>query len=316
MQSSGFAPRRLGHANLFVSDLERSIGFWSKTAGIELVRKEPGIKGGFHSNGNTHHDVGMIQAAQGVVRGRDGAEQPSSRRGHRPGLNHLGWEMESEKDLVAALGRASATGAHISHSVNHQISHSAYVVDPDGNYHEFYADTIADWRTIFNLDHEDLVTEQWDWKKAGDAMGPCYPVNPEKRRVANAPLHPVRITHVRLVARDYKAMLEFMTRVAGLHAIASGDGIALLEGRVQGLALVLVSEKWGVPPGLHSLSFLLDESTNIEAANHALAGTIVEGKQAVVVKDPDGLLVEFYRRDRAPQLPSPRRGSRDWLFAD
>jgi catechol 2,3-dioxygenase len=310
MQTAGFAPRRLGHVNLFVSDLEQSIAFWSRN-GLELVRREPSIRAGFHGNGNTHHDIGMIQAAQGVVRGRDGTEQPSSRRGAQPGLNHFGWEMTGEGELVGALERATAAGVKISHTVNHQISHSAYVTDPDGNYHEFYADTIPDWRSIFNLDHEDLVTEQWDWRRTTQPVGSCYPVDPPIRRAPDAPLHPLRITHVRLVARDYASMLEFMTRVAGLSLLASGEGIALLNGRVQGLAMILLSSRWDLRPGFHSASFALADGDSLPAT--ALRS---EGKESVILNGPDGVLVELYRRSRAPRLPVPDARDGNWVFAE
>jgi catechol 2,3-dioxygenase len=253
----------------------------------------------------------MIQAAQGMVRGRDGAEQPSSRRGERPGLNHLGWEMTSEGELVEALRRATGAGVKLSHTVNHQISHSAYLTDPDGNYHEFYADTVADWRSIFNLEHEDLVTEQWDWRRTTQPVGSCFPVDPPIRRVCDAAFHPLRITHVRLVARDYASMLDFMLSVAGLRVVAKTEGIALLEGRVQGLAMVLLSSGWDLPPGLHSASFALADSDSMPEG--ALRS---EGKESIILNGPDHLLVEFYRRARAPRLPVPDPRDANWMFAE
>ncbi|PYN49060.1 MAG: hypothetical protein DMD95_02100 [Candidatus Rokuibacteriota bacterium] len=48
-----FHPRRLGHANLFVSDLDRSMRFYNAVCGLEEVRREPAIRIGFLSNGNT-----------------------------------------------------------------------------------------------------------------------------------------------------------------------------------------------------------------------------------------------------------------------
>ena len=56
-----FKPRRLGHVNLFVGDLEKSTSFYTEVAGIELVRREPGIDAVFVSNGNTHHDIALMQ---------------------------------------------------------------------------------------------------------------------------------------------------------------------------------------------------------------------------------------------------------------
>ena len=56
-----FRPRRLGHANLYVSELERSMAFYNQVVGLEEVVREPAIHAGFLSNGNTHHDIGMVE---------------------------------------------------------------------------------------------------------------------------------------------------------------------------------------------------------------------------------------------------------------
>ncbi|HZQ61810.1 MAG TPA: VOC family protein, partial [Casimicrobiaceae bacterium] len=208
MAPIGFHPRRLGHANLFVADLERSVDFYSRVCGVQLVRREPGIQAAFHSNGNTHHDIGLIQCSGGARRGIGGFVQPSSFRGHSPGLNHLGWEMNSEAELIAAVERAEAAAVKIVNYANHQISHSAYVPDPDGNYHEFYADVVEDWRKIFNLEREELVTERWDWQHARPGLEPIHPPEHE-RRVDDAIFHPRRITHAVLAVTDLERALEF-----------------------------------------------------------------------------------------------------------
>ena len=67
-----FRPRRLGHANLFVSDLDRSMRFYNAVCGLEEVRREPAIRIGFLSNGNTHHDVGLVQSSTARRVGRGG----------------------------------------------------------------------------------------------------------------------------------------------------------------------------------------------------------------------------------------------------
>ena len=61
-QAVRFRPRRLGHANLWVGDLEATSGFYNRVLGLEEVRREPEITASFLSNGNTHHDLGLLQA--------------------------------------------------------------------------------------------------------------------------------------------------------------------------------------------------------------------------------------------------------------
>src|SRR5690348_13796323 len=101
-QRVSFAPRRLGHANLFVGDLDRSMAFYNGICGLEEVRREPGISAGFLTNGNSHHDIGLMQTMAAARVGREGHVQVPEGRGTRPGLNHFGWEMKNEASLIAA----------------------------------------------------------------------------------------------------------------------------------------------------------------------------------------------------------------------
>lgn len=323
MDGAGFNPRRLGHANLFASDLEASARFYSDVAGVELIRREPAISAAFHSNGSTHHDIGLIECSDGARKGRDGYVQPSSFRGRRPGLNHLGWEVDSEADLVAAIGRAQAAGANIRTFSNHQISHSVYIEDPDGNYHEFYADVLENWREVFNLQREELVTEAWDWTRA-EGKGPIR-LPAELRRVGHAPFHPARITHATLAVERFDECLQFLEAIAGLSVAQRGDGVAALCGGDDRLALVLLSTRHGLAAGLQGVSFELAPGEDVDGAiararadGCRIVGECSEGKHSALVRDPDGLLVEFYAgtRGRLP-LPDPARAGTSalWAFA-
>jgi catechol 2,3-dioxygenase len=151
-----FHPRRLGHANLFVSDLDRSMRFYHAVCGLEEVRREPAIRIGFLSNGNTHHDVGLVQSSTARRVGRGGFVMSRGDR-RATGLNHLGFEMENEAELVEAYRRTTACGVEIDRTVDHLISRSVYLPDPEGNVLEFYADVTKDWRSIFCPEREDLV---------------------------------------------------------------------------------------------------------------------------------------------------------------
>ena len=83
-QGIKFRPRRLGHVNLTVSDLERSMAFYTRVLGIEEVRREPDIKAGFLSNGNTHHDVALVEV--GVLAKQAGFQSVWKRLTVPPGL--------------------------------------------------------------------------------------------------------------------------------------------------------------------------------------------------------------------------------------
>lgn len=129
-----FRPRRLGHVNLVVNSTEESMRFYNAVIGFEEAYRVVAIKGGFLSNGNTHHDVGMVEASGPAGRGR------------KPGLNHLAFELETEVDLVNGYKLAVDDGMAFQRTLDHDIAHSAYAADPDGNSCELYADVIRDWR--------------------------------------------------------------------------------------------------------------------------------------------------------------------------
>ena len=300
-----FSPRRLGHANLFVGELERSCEFYNRICGLEEVRREPGISAGFLSNGNTHHDVGLVQVKETEATGIDGYVQISMSRMARPGLNHLGWELENERQLVEAYERYLAAGLDVHRTTDHQISHSVYVFDPEGNLNEFYADAMHDWRSIFNPDRDDLVSNHWDPLAASRTEEPMYPASPRLRVVDGAVFHALRITRAVLVASDLSLLRRFYENIGGLEPAyeSPGDGFVRLRGTSSSDDLVLFAARDGLPPGLHHVSFELDDATDMDAAAAALPDLgyeieyriDAETKRSVFIRDPDGIGVELYR---------------------
>ena len=305
MQTAKFQPRRLGHVNLWASDLEKSIKFYEGICGIELVRRERDILIGFHSNGNTHHDIGIIEVSRGKDRyGRDGTLQIPKTRGLSVGLNHLGWEMENEKELVDAYSRALASGFPIQRSVDHLISHSVYVSDPDGNGHEFYADEMRDWRRIYNLDFEDEVTGLWDPLAKPPKTDTNYNVDPPIRCVESAPVHPSRIIGTRFATTRFDEMRNFFVTVAGLKVVRESSsparevGLAGALGRVD---LTLVEVPAGSPAGLQSFRLQLESDIDVDAVVSKLRASSVDAETGdgrntnLIIRDPDGFVIEFQR---------------------
>ena len=300
-----FSPRRLGHANLFVGELDRSCDFYHRICGLEEVRREPGISAGFLSNGNSHHDVGLVQVKETAATGVDGYVQISTSRMTRPGLNHLGWELENERQLVEAYERYLAAGLDVHRTTDHQISHSVYVFDPEGNLNEFYADAMHDWRSVFNPDRDDLVSSHWDPLTASRSDEPMYPANPRLRVVEGAVFHALRITRAVLVASDLNGLRRFYEDIGGLEpAYESPDGgFVCLRGTSSNYDLVLFAAREGLEPGLHRVSFELDDDTDLDTAAAALPDLGYEidrridsnAKRSVFIRDPDGIGVELYQ---------------------
>ena len=116
-------PVRLNHAVLFVSDLERSILFYSEAFGMAVMAREPRANAAFlrlPRSGN-HHDLGLF----GV-----GAQPPRQRGGL--GLYHLAWQVDTIEELVRARQTLLELDALTGES-SHGATKSVYGVDPDGN---------------------------------------------------------------------------------------------------------------------------------------------------------------------------------------
>ncbi|RUY27342.1 dioxygenase [Mesorhizobium sp. M7A.F.Ca.US.001.04.1.1] len=313
----GFAPRRLTHVNLWVSDLESSVSFFERVCGIELIRREPTILAAFHSNGNTHHDLGVMEISKGRDRvGRDGAIQIPKTRGVNPGLNHFGWEMEDEAQLVDVYKRLKRQNRVMPRLSDHIISRSVYVNDPDGQMNEFYADIIPKWRDVFNLDHEDLVTSVWDPEATPPTSEKFYPVDPKITYVAGAPLKTMKLTGASVGTQRYDEMVEFYTLIGGFGVMQTSNDErrqAKLLGRLGNPDLVLFEVGANEKPGLHTFSFMLDPETDFDRAVAAVQKELgdrpelvdSEDRRALVLDAPDKLFkVEFYISRNRNSLPS------------
>jgi len=131
----------LGHLVLYVSDVERSAAFYGDLLGWKPVfEPAPGMPVAAFSSGRTHHELLLIEVG-------DGAAAPPV--GRRLGLYHFGLKVgESDDELREAVSRLKDAGVTILGASDHTVTHSVYVLDPDGNEVELYVDMPGvDWRS-------------------------------------------------------------------------------------------------------------------------------------------------------------------------
>jgi catechol 2,3-dioxygenase len=310
-EAACFRPRRLGHANLWVKDLKTSEQFYNKVCGLTVEFTEPDLVASFLGTGHTPHDLGMIETTKGEARyGRGGLLQIPAGVGTKRGLNHIAWELENEAELVTGIRRIKKEIPDLgARTVDHQVAHSIYLHDPDGNYIEFYCDTVKDWRTVLHGDM-DLITSAWDPEAAEPFTDGRYDPNPDIRVVDGAPVHPRRVTHVVFCTTDVARMVEYYGRVGGMMPIWSAkDGAAVcLRGSLDtyryNLAIVRAAA-----PSYHHVSFELADAGKVDAAETALthAGIAIErsidhpSKRSIFLIDPDDMRIEFYAR-RTPEF--------------
>ncbi len=125
----------LGHVVLYVSDLTRSADFYRDTLGFAEIAREPGLA--LFSSGRTHHELLLIG-----IGGSAGTH-----RAPEPGLYHIGFKIgNSPEELRAAHKELLEKGVTIIGVGDHTVTHSLYILDPDGNELELYADVTDEWK--------------------------------------------------------------------------------------------------------------------------------------------------------------------------
>ncbi len=131
-------PLGWGHAVLKVRSLQRSERFYTETIGFQVVGRRTGMC--FLSLGKQHHDLALYEAGPR-------AQMPGA---GNLGVVHLAFAMESENALRAFY--ASLKGeVQILGAVDHVVSRSFYITDPDGYILEFYANApMEEWSDIPN----------------------------------------------------------------------------------------------------------------------------------------------------------------------
>lgn len=135
--------RELGHLVLYVRDVRRSAAFYRDVLGWRQILPEPGQEpagAAAFSSGRTHHELLLIEV---------GADATPIPHGRRVGLYHFGLNVgDNDDDLRAALASVQAAGATVVGASDHTVTHSVYILDPDGNEIELYIDVPGvDWRS-------------------------------------------------------------------------------------------------------------------------------------------------------------------------
>lgn len=130
-QNSSLDPKTtIGHVHLKVSDLERSILFYTDVLGFEVMQRM-GKSAAFLSAGGYHHHIGLntweSAGGQAPIQGTTG-------------LYHFAILVPNRKELARAIKRLSDHSWPLDGAADHGVSEAIYLRDPDGNGIEIYAD--------------------------------------------------------------------------------------------------------------------------------------------------------------------------------
>jgi catechol 2,3-dioxygenase len=167
----------LGHVHLIVSNLERSLRFYTEIIGFRILRK------------NQYEAVLTADGVAPLVVIEEKADAvPKPPR--TTGLYHFAILVPDRKSLAQSLLHLLQTGYPLQGASDHLFSEAVYLADPDGNGIEIYADRPSEkWEKTANGEYK-AVTEPLDIKDLlAQAGTEAWPGLPPKTRIGHVHLH-------------------------------------------------------------------------------------------------------------------------------
>lgn len=133
--SGPVAPTGVNHLVLNVTDIERAHDFWTRIIGfhqvgeIEPRPERPNFRMRFYSGSTeNHHDVALAQVVEPVE-----PAQPWSMVARKTGLNHVAITWPDRESWMRQVEWMQSQGVTFHSRVEHGMTHSVYVSDPDGH---------------------------------------------------------------------------------------------------------------------------------------------------------------------------------------
>ena len=139
--SQAVAPRRINHIVLNVRDIEESHQFWTEIVGLKQVaalRPRPGMTvpkmrfySADHDGKPTHHDIALVESPNLP------APDEWKLAGASVAVNHIAMQLPDREAWLKQLEFLQSRGIKFNWRVNHGVTHSVYVNDPNGYGVEF-----------------------------------------------------------------------------------------------------------------------------------------------------------------------------------
>ena len=135
-------PRGVNHLVLNVRSMDTSHRFWTEIMGFRQVaelRPRPGrppmrmrFYSGVDERGDVnHHDLALAEiSAETAV---DGSPETWSLMARRAGLNHVAITYPDRESWLKQLAFLRSKGVPFHLRINHGMTHSVYISDPDGH---------------------------------------------------------------------------------------------------------------------------------------------------------------------------------------
>lgn len=140
--STAITPRGVNHLVLNVSDIEVSHKFWTEIIGLRCVaqlkstpqRPRPTMRfySGLDPEGRvSHHDLALCEVPKG--NGSDGQHPEWTLMPSRTGINHVAITWPDRESWLKQVAFLRSKGVKFHRRINHGMTHSVYISDPDGH---------------------------------------------------------------------------------------------------------------------------------------------------------------------------------------
>jgi catechol 2,3-dioxygenase len=273
---------RLGAVHLAVSDLNRSVEFYSGALGIPVISQ--GHEGAVLGASRERPLLQLTRLAH-----------PTAGPLRSTGLFHVAFLHPSRAELAATVLRIANAGWPISGASDHGVSEAIYLNDPDGLGLELYADR---------------PRAQWPAPEPGAAIGMFVaPLDMEDLLASAAPLGPIiapatTVGHMHLKVADLGRSVRFYRDGLGLSVQAQAPDSAFLA--ADGYHHHIGLNTWrslGAPappsssPGLRLFEIQLNDVSAVDALEQRLEVQgdvhVQRDEESLALHDPDGHPLEL-----------------------
>jgi catechol 2,3-dioxygenase len=131
-------PEGINHLVLNVRDMERAHDFWTRIIGFRQVGEiaptpeRPGFWMRFYQGaGGSHHDLALAQVVDPAA--VTDPDRPWSMTARRTGINHMAIKWPDREAWLRQLAWMQSQGVPFHARLDHGMTHSAYISDPDGH---------------------------------------------------------------------------------------------------------------------------------------------------------------------------------------
>lgn len=134
--SGPVAPEAVNHLVLNVRDMERSHDFWTRIIGFRLVGEirrpeRPNFWMRFYQGAaGNHHDLALAQVSDPSALAEP---VPWSMAPRTTGINHVAIKWPDRDSWLRQLAWMQSQGVTFHSRLDHGMTHSVYVSDPDGH---------------------------------------------------------------------------------------------------------------------------------------------------------------------------------------